>query len=131
MATDADPIVGNWYAHRTEKGQKFEVIAIDEDDGVVEVQHYDGDVEAFDIDDWYQMDLDVIEAPENWTGPMDGITDEDLVYMDSDMGEDEWKQPLQENRQLFRQDDEAEEPGQAPPIPDERLDEEEGRGQRK
>lgn len=126
MATDADPIVGTWYGHRTEKGQKFEVIAVDEDEGLVEVQHYDGDVESFDIDEWYQMDLDVIEAPEEWTGPMDGITDEDLVYMNSDMTEDEWKEPLQESRRVFRQSDETEEPDGTPPPPvaDERLEEE-------
>lgn len=125
MATDADPIIGNWYGHRTEKGQKFEVIAVDEDAGLVAVQHYDGDVESFDIDDWYQMDLDPIEAPENWTGPLDGIIDEDLVYMDSDMTEDEWKEPLQENRRLFRQNDDTEEPNELPPAADERIEDEE------
>lgn len=44
-----DPIVGDWYSSH---GQLFEVVAIDEHERVVELQHADGDLEEIDLDDW-------------------------------------------------------------------------------
>ena len=44
-----DPIVGDWYRSH---GQLFEVIAIDEHEQLVEVQHADGDLEEIDMEDW-------------------------------------------------------------------------------
>ena len=44
-----EPVVGDWYRSH---GQLFEVVAIDEDDDIVEVQHADGDLEEIDMDDW-------------------------------------------------------------------------------
>lgn len=44
-----DPIVGDWYLSH---GQLFEVVALDEHERVVEVQHADGDLEEIDLDDW-------------------------------------------------------------------------------
>ncbi len=109
MATDIDPIIGNWYRNTTEKGQRFEVVSLDEEAGLVEVQHFDGDVEEWDIDEWYNMDLEAIEPPENWTGPMDDVTDEDIVYMPTDMSEEEWQEPFDEvKRRAKGQDEEYE-----------------------
>jgi hypothetical protein len=44
-----DPIVGDWYRSH---GQLFEVVALDEHERVVEVQHADGDLEEMDLEDW-------------------------------------------------------------------------------
>jgi hypothetical protein len=44
-----DPTVGDWYQSH---GQLFEVIAIDEDDAIIEIQHADGDLEEMGMDDW-------------------------------------------------------------------------------
>jgi hypothetical protein len=44
-----DPIVGDWYRSH---GQLFEVVAVDEDDDIIEIQHADGDIEEMDLDDW-------------------------------------------------------------------------------
>lgn len=44
-----DPIVGDWYRSH---GQFFEVIAVDEHERVVEVQHADGNLEEIELDDW-------------------------------------------------------------------------------
>lgn len=89
MATDAEPVVGNWYQH-LDKGQKFQVVAVSEDDGVVQMQHFDGDMEEVDIDAWYEMDLKPIEVPEDWTGPMDGIETDDLDYTETKMCRKDW-----------------------------------------
>jgi hypothetical protein len=44
-----EPIVGDWYESH---GQLFEVVAIDDEERVVEIQHADGDLEEIDADDW-------------------------------------------------------------------------------
>lgn len=106
MPSDLDPVVGSWYRNATEKSQRFEVVSLDEDSGLVEVQHFDGDVEEWDLDDWYRMDLESIEAPENWTGPMDEDTRDDIVYMPSDMEPQEWEEPYQEAKERARGFDE-------------------------
>jgi len=92
MATDADPMVGNWYRH-LDKGQKFEVVALDEDHGTVEIQHFDGDLEEIDIDTWYQMEIETIESPENWSGPVDSFEQEELDYTETDMDAEDWESP--------------------------------------
>jgi hypothetical protein len=44
-----EPQVGGWFHSH---GQLFEVVAFDEADGVIEMQHADGDIEEMDLDDW-------------------------------------------------------------------------------
>lgn len=66
------PEVGHWYAHR-DKGAMFQVVAVDEDGGWVEIQDFDGDVDEVDLDAWFAMQIDHAEAPEDWTGPVDDV----------------------------------------------------------
>ncbi len=84
MSTELDPIVGKWYED-VERDQQFIVVSIDEDNGMVEVQDFEGEVEEIDLDDWYAMDLEVTEAPEGWSRSRDDSDDED----DEDEDEDE------------------------------------------
>ena len=37
------PVVGQWYARPG--GDSFEVVAIDRDDGTIEIQYFDGTIE--------------------------------------------------------------------------------------
>ncbi len=37
------PVIGNWF--RRPNGSLFEVVAVDEDDGTVEIQFFDGNCE--------------------------------------------------------------------------------------
>ena len=75
MDNELDPVVGSWYRD-TDKGRLFRVVAFDEDRGIVELQHFDGDFEEIDASDWFDMDIEPAEAPEDWTGP----TDDDVGY---------------------------------------------------
>lgn len=64
-----NPIVGDWY--RRADGALFEVVAIDRDDGTIEVQHFDGTVEEFDVESWEEQEFEEAQAPEDWTGSVD------------------------------------------------------------
>lgn len=61
------PVVGDWYRSR---GLDFEVIAVDDAERVIEIQHADGDLEEMEFDDWATRCragslLITEEAPEN------------------------------------------------------------------
>jgi hypothetical protein len=79
MPTNADPIVGMWYQH-FDKGEKFEVVAVDEDEKTVEIQYYDGDIDELDFQAWYQLPIEPIETPEDQTAPLDDVEPDDLDY---------------------------------------------------
>lgn len=66
--TSPTPIVGEWYRHN---GALFEVVAVDPDDGTVEVQHFDGTLEEFDLESWGEQEFEEAGAPEDWTGSVD------------------------------------------------------------
>jgi hypothetical protein len=77
MRKELDPIVGNWYQH-LDKGQTFRVVALDDINDMVEIQHLDGDLEEVDLETWYEFDLEPCAEPEDWTAPMDDIEVDDL-----------------------------------------------------
>ncbi len=95
MTTSLKPAVAQWYRH-LDKGQQFYVTAIDDRDGTVEIQHFDGDVEEMDLDDWRELEIEAIEPPEDWTGPVDDVERDDLGYSETDMTEEDWSEPLEE-----------------------------------
>jgi len=97
MKEDIDPVLGNWYRH-IDKGYEFQVVALDETDAVVEIQYFDGDVEALEMDDWYQMELEHIEPPEDWAGSTDDFDSDDTGYSDTEMFDDDRDEGLGEWR---------------------------------
>ena len=105
MTAEVDPVAGNWYCH-LDKGQCFFVVAVDEASRTVEVQHFDGNVDEYDLETWYQMDIDVCEAPENWSGPLDIDVVDDLGTEITDTRVSDWKSPLNEFRSKFDNSDE-------------------------
>lgn len=64
-----EPRIGDWY--QAINGDKFEIVALDEDEATLEIQHYDGAVEEIDFDTWEEMELVSIEPPEDWSGSYD------------------------------------------------------------
>ena len=107
MTTALKPVVSQWYRHR-DKGQQFYVTALDEEEGTVETQHFDGDVEEMDFDDWHQLSIETIEPPEDWTGPVDNIARDDLGYSETDMTSEDWQEPLEEKVQAAESEEEEE-----------------------
>lgn len=66
------PVVGDWFEGRD---GLFEVVAIDESDGSIEIQHLDGSVEETDLEDWTLRckagSLIPAEQPEDYSGAID------------------------------------------------------------
>jgi hypothetical protein len=69
MANTYQPRLGDWY--KSINGDKFEIIALDDDAATMEVQFFDGAIEEIDFDTWKDMEIVPIEPPEDWSGSMD------------------------------------------------------------
>jgi hypothetical protein len=63
------PVVGKWYARPG--GDSFEIVAIDGDDGTIEIQYFDGTIEELDFDEWREDEIVSASPPEDWTGSVD------------------------------------------------------------
>jgi len=91
--TAPHPGIGDWY--RLTGGQQFEVVAVDDDDGTIEIQYFDGTVEEMDVEDWQaQWDdggLEAAEPPEDWSGSVD---------VEAGDGDARGSEPLSEERDL-------------------------------
>lgn len=87
------PEVGQWYA-QPGRGRLLQVVAFDEDEGLVELQDFDGDIDEVDLDAWRDLQLERAEAPEDWTGPVDEVDAEDLGYTASEATPRDWRAPL-------------------------------------
>jgi hypothetical protein len=89
------PEVGDWYRHTG--GEMFEVVAIDEDDETIEVQHFDGTIEEIDFDSWeaqWQEKLfEAAEAPEDWSGSVD-MEPENFDDEDENKPDRQWAGPF-------------------------------------
>lgn len=75
MAVGHDPVVGDWYM--TPSGDSFEVVAFESDEDSIEIQYFDGAVEALDMETWLDISARPIEPPEDWSGSMD-VSREDV-----------------------------------------------------
>ncbi|MET0532615.1 MAG: DUF6763 family protein [Steroidobacter sp.] len=89
--TSPSPVVGEWY--RRFNGALFEVVAVDRDDATVEVQHFDGTVEEFDLEAWEEQDFEEAQPPEDWTGSVD-VEPEDYESEREVVAAGTWNDPL-------------------------------------
>jgi hypothetical protein len=71
--TTPQPSIGDWF--RLNGGDSFEIVAVDDDDGTIDIQYFDGTLEEMDLEDWeaHCADgaLEAAEAPEDWSGSVD------------------------------------------------------------
>jgi hypothetical protein len=75
------PVVGNWYLHR-DRGEPFQVVALDEDAGTIEIQDFDGAIDEIDLDEWRALGIEPAAAPEDWGGPLDDVEPDEFGYTD-------------------------------------------------
>jgi hypothetical protein len=92
MSNELDPIVGQWYFHE-DKGQRFFITAVNDKAETVEVQHFDGDIEEFTLEDWRGLDIELSEEPENWSGALDISEQDDLGTEVTDTTAADWNEP--------------------------------------
>ncbi len=77
------PIIGQWFSRPS--GTLFEVVAIDDDDRTVEIQQFDGTIDEVDIDNWSDLMLTEVSAPEDWSGSVDMDPEDFVSKKNSDM----------------------------------------------
>ena len=79
-----DPGVGAWF--RLDGGAPFEVVAVDDDDGTIEVQYVDGTLGELDREDWKcwcdEDTLEAADASEDWSDSADVEADEGRPHFD-------------------------------------------------
>ncbi len=88
----AYPVIGHWY--RRSNGTLFEVVALDEEDGTVELQFFDGTIDEVDLETWPSLLIETVGAPEDWSGSVD-MDPED--YLGDDNGDVPlgWHDPME------------------------------------
>lgn len=74
MATEF-PAIGHWY--RRPNGRLFEIVAIDDADGTLEIQYFDGTLGEIDLETWPDLILEPIDPPEDTSGSLDMDFDDD------------------------------------------------------
>ena len=72
----AFPVIGKWFRRRN--GTLFEVVAVDEEDGTIEIQFFDGTIDEVDLEAWPGLLTVEVSAPEDWSGSVD-MDPEDYV----------------------------------------------------
>lgn len=87
MGRDHNPVPGQWY-ESLEDEETFQVLSVDEDAELIELQYEDGDVEEIDYETWQELDLDLTEEPEGWSGSEDEKADDEKFEEDDD--DDDW-----------------------------------------
>lgn len=86
------PLVGKWF--RRPNGTLFEVVAVDEDDGTIEIQYFDGTIDEVELETWPELLHIEVSAPEDWSGSVD-MDPEDYVGKRADEMPSGFHDPLE------------------------------------
>jgi hypothetical protein len=88
------PLVGSWYEDL--RNRRYEVVAYDEDTGLLAVQYFDGSVSEFELGDWQETVLAEIAPPENLGGAFDDLTADDFGDTERPRRPEDWDGPWNE-----------------------------------
>ena len=94
------PVTGAWY--HDESGQLFEIVAVDEYDGTIEVQFQDGAVAEYDLEAWETMEVRPAAPPEDRYAPFDDQDKESRGYGDAPLHPQLWSSPLDDLEKMER-----------------------------
>lgn len=87
------PIIGQWYRN-SKLPDIFEVVAIDNDENLIEIQYFGGQIEELELDMWIEYPPSEIAAPEDFSGAYE-IPKEDLAeYKDEVIHPEPWENPV-------------------------------------
>jgi len=105
VSRDNEPVKGQWYEN-AEDDETFRVLSVDEDSELVEIEYLDGDIEELDLEEWRELDLELIEEPEGWS---DEDEDEDWDEEDEEEEEDDEDDDWDEDDDDLDDDDDGRE----------------------
>ena len=60
----------------------FQIVALDENAGTIEIQEFDGGLDELDLDEWRTLLVDTAAQPEDWGGPLDDVEPDEFGYTD-------------------------------------------------
>lgn len=98
MSRDNEPVKGQWYENADEQ-ETFRVLSVDEDSELVEIEYLDGDIEELDLEEWRELDLELIAEPEGWS-------DEDEDWDEDDDEEEEEEEDEDDEDDDWEEDEE-------------------------
>lgn len=70
MGSSLVPQRGHWYK-RPDLNDVFEVVAIDDDEGTIEIQYFNGEIEELDQASWKELQIAAAAPPEDWSGALE------------------------------------------------------------
>ena len=76
MTSRTPPAIGQWYRQES-KGTLFQVVAVDDDSGAIEIQDADGDVDELEADTWRTGEFQEAAPPEEWMEPLEERDNDD------------------------------------------------------
>ena len=101
MSRDYEPQAGQWYED-LDTEETFQVLSVDPDEEIIRIQWPDREVQALELDQWNEMDLELATAPEGWVddqvedeeddeeGAVELEDDEDWDDDEDDDDDDDW-----------------------------------------
>ena len=68
--------VGDWY--KDSPGRLLQVILYNENDDYIEVRLFEGEDTEFDLNSWNQLEIELVEPSEDWSGPFDDLVADEI-----------------------------------------------------
>ena len=81
MKTELTPVVGNWF--QTLEGPQFEVVEINNDEGIIEIQYFDGQIDELSFEEWSTEGIIASAEPDEWTGAYEDMELEEFGFTDT------------------------------------------------
>lgn len=78
MATEMEPVIGTWYFD-ADAQRNFEVINVDDDEGLVEVRDAEGESDEYLLDAWFELNLEPGAPPDDWMEDEEEPADEGVT----------------------------------------------------
>ncbi len=86
------PEIGHWYQELGSR-QVFEIVALDRDEGTVQIQYLDGEIADYDLEAWGELALVTAAAPEDWRTAFE-LDDDVEMDPDAALHPPQWGNPL-------------------------------------
>jgi len=88
VSRDYEPQAGQWYED-LDTEETFQVLSVDPDEEIIRIQWPDREIQAIDLDQWNEMDLELAAPPEGWVDDVEEPDDADDEEDDIDLDEED------------------------------------------